>query len=330
VGRDAFDGVMISRKSSSEPGAIYEQGSVGSEAVMHIEATAEYEAAALAIFVGERRRLFGIAYRIIGISAAAEDVVQETWMRWQACDRTQVRDPLAFLATVTTRLAINELRSAHSMRETYIGPWLPSPVDTSNDPTLGAERGEALSMAVMVLMERLGPPERAAFTLRQAFDYPYERIAEILETTPAAARKLVSRARAHVLLDGRRPSTAESHRKLFHAFLSAARGGDRQQLETLLADDVVSYSDGGGGVHRTARRPVTGRATVTRFLQGVSEWFWDDVDVQLVDVNGREAAVLRRAGMVMGLLTITAADDRVSEVLWVMSPEKLASFSQPA
>lgn len=190
---------------------------------------------ALELFTPYRRRLFGIAYRILGNPSDAEDVVQDTWVRWQQCDHASVRDPAAFLATTATRLAINVLHSARARRETYVGPWLPGPVDTSDDPSLGAERAEALELATLLLMERLRPPERAAFVLREAFAYPYESIAEVLQTTEAASRQLVSRARRHLAEGRTRTTSPEAHRSFFRAFLAAARGGDAASLERLLA-----------------------------------------------------------------------------------------------
>ena len=271
--------------------------------------------------------LFGIAYRILGNAADAEDVLQETWVRWQLCDRDAVREPAAFLATTTTRLAINVLSSAHSRRETYVGPWLPSPVDTSNDPTLGAERAEALELATLLLMERLTPAERAAYVLREAFVYPYSRIAEVVETTEGAARQLVSRARKHLAGDSRRAASRDAQRSFFRAFLEAARTGDTAALEGMLATDAVSRTDGGGVVHRTARRPIHGREKLVRFLFGVSQWFWDDVTLEPVEANGQEAALLLREGRVFAMLTITADADGVSQIMWIMNPAKLAAIA---
>lgn len=285
---------------------------------------------ALELFTASRRRLFGIAYRMLGNASDAEDVVQEAWVRWQLCDRSTVREPAAFLATTTTRLAINVLHSAHARRETYIGPWLPSPVDTSDDPTLGAERAEALELATLLLMERLTPSERAAYVLREAFAYPYPRIAEILETTEISVRQLVSRARRHLATGTPRAASREAHRSFFHAFLDAARGGDATLLERLLAREAVSYTDGGGVVRRTARRPIVGRTTLVRFLVGVSRWFWDDVSVRPVVANGREGALLLREGRVFALLTVTVRANEVTQILWVMNPAKLSAIAPDA
>src|SRR5688572_5175788 len=152
----------------------------------------------LSAFLSVRPRLFAIAYRMLGSAAEAEDIVQDAWVRWQTTDRSVVRNAAAFLATVTTRLAINVMQSAHSCRETYVGPWLPEPVDTSADPGLGAERGEALELGVLILLEKLSPVERAAYILREAFDYAYRDIAGALRLQEANARQLVTRARQHL------------------------------------------------------------------------------------------------------------------------------------
>jgi len=196
----------------------------------------------LAAFLRVRRRLFGIAYRMLGSAAEAEDIVQDVWVRWQMSDRSLVRDAAAFLTTTATRLAINVMQSARSRRETYVGPRLPEPVDTSADPGLGAERGQALAFGVLLLLEKLTPTERAAYILREAFDYPYRDIANVLRLEEANARQVVTRARHHVGNDRRMPASSRGHRRLLHAFIAAARHGDVASLEGLLASDVVSTS----------------------------------------------------------------------------------------
>jgi len=197
-------------------------------------------------FASLRPRLFGIAYRVLGSSAEAEDVVQETWLRWRGSDRNAVRNPAAFLATTTTRLALNVAQSARSRRETYVGQWLPEPVDARDDPALRAERREALELAVLLLLEKLRPRERAVYMLSEAFDYSYAQIAEMLQLTEAHARQLASRARKSLGAERRQSVSAAEHRRLLDAFLAAARAGDRTGLEELLASEVVCYSDGGG------------------------------------------------------------------------------------
>jgi RNA polymerase sigma-70 factor (ECF subfamily) len=189
-----------------------------------VETSAEDDG--LAAFLSARSRLFGIAYRIIGCAAQAEDIVQDVWIRWQTTDRSVVRDAPAFLATATTRLAINVIQAARSRHETSVGPWLSEPVDTSADPRVGAERGEALECAALVLLEALSPMARAAYVLRVAFDYPYRKIAGILHLEEANARQVVTRARQR-LADGRRAHVTPAEQpRLLKAFISAVRGGD--------------------------------------------------------------------------------------------------------
>ncbi|MEU6248068.1 RNA polymerase sigma factor SigJ [Glycomyces sp. NPDC047010] len=280
--------------------------------------------AAAAVFTAVRPRLFGIAYRMLGSASEAEDLVQDVWLRWQAYDRASVAEPGAFLATIATRLSINVLQSARVRRETYTGPWLPEPVDTAADPYLGAERGEALEYATLLLMERLSPNERAAYVLREAFDYPYGQIAEVLGTTETAARQLASRARRHIT-DGHRSRPApQGQRELLEAFMAAARSGDMQGLERLFAADVVNVSDGNGAV-KVARRELTGATRVAKFLKAL-EWLWDDVTIGWKEVAGLHWAVLHQNNAVYAALTVTTDDTGIDQVLWLVAPEKLGAF----
>jgi len=278
---------------------------------------------ATAVFMSVRPRLFGIAYRMLGSASEAEDLLQEAWVRWQTYDRATVVNPAAFLATTTTRLAINALGSARVRRETYIGPWLPEPVDTSADPYLGAERGEALEFAALLLMDKLTPHERAAYVLREAFDYPYAQIADILGSTEPAVRQLVSRARKHMAGERRVPVSKSGQRELLTTFIAAARTGDMQALERLLAADATNVADGNGR-RQVARRLVIGAPRVAQFLAAMS-WFWDGVDVQWAETNGQTSAVLRRDGEVYGLLAVSASADGIDQVLWMVNPEKNAA-----
>jgi RNA polymerase sigma factor (sigma-70 family) len=202
----------------------------------------------LSVFVRVRPRLFGIAYRVLGSVAEAEDIVQDVWMRWQATNRRTVENPHAFLATTTTRLCINRAQSAHARRETYVGTWLPEPADTSNDPGSAAERGEALKLAALILLEKLTPAERAAYVLREAFDYSYRQIAEILEMKETNVRQLVCRASKHIAEGRRTPVSAGEQRRFLQSFIPATQKGDMVRLEGLFVEDVVSYSGGGGRV----------------------------------------------------------------------------------
>ena len=221
----------------------------------------------LSAFAPVRPRLFGIAYRMLGTAAEAEDIVQDVWLRWQSTDRSAVENPPAYLAMTTARLCINLAQCAHTRREIYIGRWLPEPVDTSGDPGIGAERGEALKLAVLLLLEKLSPTERATYVLREAFDYSYRQIADILQMEEANLRQFVSRARKHIA-DGRRaPVNSSEQRRLLEAFIAAAQGADMAALESLFAEDVISTSDGGGIVH-AARAPVSRREHLCLFNCG--------------------------------------------------------------
>ncbi|HEY1105346.1 MAG TPA: RNA polymerase sigma-70 factor [Agromyces sp.] len=281
---------------------------------------------ALTAFEAVRGRLFGIAYRMLGSASEAEDIVQDAWLRWQGTDRTVVDDPPAFLATTTTRLAINALQSARARRETYVGPWLPEPVDTSADPTLGAERAEALGFAVLVMLEKLTATERAAYVLREAFAYPYDQISEIVQVSEAAARQLVSRARKHLAGERRREVPPSEQRRLLTAFLAAAKTGDLVALERLLADDVVSYSDG-GGVVRASKFPVVGRERVAKFVRAFHTHFWEGVEIVEADTNGQPSVLLSKEGATFAVLTIVTSPDGIDQVLWMMNPHKLGAVT---
>jgi RNA polymerase sigma-70 factor (ECF subfamily) len=196
----------------------------------------------VASFEAVRPRLFGIAYRTLDSAPDADDVVQDAWIRWQGTDRNEVRDAAAFLATTTKRLALNVAQSARVRRETSIDPWDREPVDVQADPTLGAERREALELAVRTLMEKLSPSERAAYLLREAFDYPYRQIARVLATSEANARQLVARARLHLAGESRRRVSALERQRFLDVFVDAAQTGDLTTLERLLAAHVVTSS----------------------------------------------------------------------------------------
>ncbi|WP_282083813.1 RNA polymerase sigma-70 factor [Streptomyces tendae] len=276
-------------------------------------------------FLSARPQLFGIAYRVLGSAAEAEDIVQETWLRWQSTDRSKVHEPTAFLTTVATRLAINVAQSARVRRESYVGPWLPEPVDTTQDPHLGAERAEALEMAVLLLLEKLNPVERAAYVLREAFDYPYGRIAEILETSEANTRQLVSRGRKHLAAERKEAVTPTAHRRLLEVFLSAARTGDLAGLEDVLTADVVSYTDG-NGIRGASRIPVIGLPHVSHYLVAFAPRFWPQSQVRWVEANGRPAVLVLSGEEAVALLTADISADGIDRLMWVMNPAKLAPY----
>ena len=280
----------------------------------------------LSAFAPVRPRLYGIAYRMLGSAAEAEDIVQDVWLRWQSMNRSAVENPPAYLATTTTRLCINLAQAAHTRRETYIGQWLPEPVDTSSDPGLGAERGEALKLAVLLLLEKLSPTERAAYVLREAFDYPYSQIAEILNAEEANVRQLVSRARKHIA-DGRCTSVSPGEQRRFlEAFIVAAQKGDMAGLEAVFTEDVVSYSDGGGLV-RAARVPVSGRKRVATFICAVSTHFWKGVTLEWIEINRQTGVLMSRDGLPVALATVDASEQGINQIMWMLRPSKLAAIS---
>ena len=194
-------------------------------------------------YMSVRPRLFGVAYRMLGSAADAEDILQDVWVRWQNTDRGEVKNPAAFMVTATTRLAINVVQSARSRRETCVGTWLAEPVDRSANPLVEAERGEAMEDAVSLLLETLSPTERAAYVLREAFNYPYRQIADILRLGEANLRQLVTRARKHIADRPRASVSSAEQRRLLDAFIAAAQQGDCAALEELFASDVAAYSD---------------------------------------------------------------------------------------
>lgn len=281
------------------------------------------------VFAAVRPRLFGIAYRMLGSWTEAEDVVQDAWLRWQHTDRSVVQNPAAFLATTTTRLALNVAQSARARRETYIGPWLPEPVDTRADPTIGAERDEAVELAVLFLLEKLTPTERAAYILRESFGYAYAEIADILQTSEASARQLVSRARKHLAADRREPVDPATHRRLLEAFLRAAQNGDLASLERLLAADVVSYTDG-NGARNAARVPVVGRRRVANLLVAFQPRFWTGARTEWVEANGQVGVLILSGDAPLGLLSVRVSAEGIDQLHWQLNPTKIAAFRRSA
>lgn len=279
-------------------------------------------------FLRYRPRLFGIAYRILGSVAEAEDIVQDAWLRWQGTDRDAVLDPGSFLATVSTRLALNVAQSARVRREAYVGPWLPEPVDTSVDPEVGAERGEAVELAVLLLMEKLKPVERAAYVLREAFDYPYGQIAGILQLSQDNVRQVVSRSRKRLTAERREPVGKADHRRLLEAFVAAAQTGDVGALVKLLSADVVSYADG-NGMRGVAQIKVTGAGRIAK-ITAFSTKFLPGADYRIVEANGRPSLLIVKEDVVRAFVTVTAGRDGIDGVYWVMTPEKLHAFGRSA
>ena len=277
-----------------------------------------------------RPRAFAIAYRMLGTVSEAEDVVQEALLRFHRAQEEgeRIESPRAYVSTVVTRLGIDQLRSARRRRETYVGDWLPEPLVTSDqdDPARHAEMADSLSLAFLVLLESLSPEQRAAFLLREVFDYPYDEIARIVGKSEANARQLVARARRHV--NERRPrfeATREQHERLADRFFAAVEEGDVQALESMLAEDVVLTGDGGGKAPALARA-LHGARRAARTLAnwGRQAQRMEGVGLRRVDINGQPGAVvLDGEQRVVSVLALDIADERVQAVRGVVNPEKL-------
>ncbi|MFB9735767.1 RNA polymerase sigma-70 factor [Streptomyces sp. NPDC057386] len=277
-------------------------------------------------FETHRPRLFGLAYRMLGSAHEAEDVVQDAYLRYSGADRAEIGQLGAWLAKVVTNLCLNRLTSARVRRETYVGPWLPEPVVTA-DGTLGplesAEQREAVSLALLVLLERLTPTERAVYVLREAFGYAHREIAQLLELTEANCRQLHRRAVKRISAEETRfTPTPERQRRLVTSFLGAARDGDLAGLEKLLAQDVVWSSDGGGKV-RTALRPVLGREKVLRFLAGLAQKYGPTWELAEAEINGEPGVLVHADGALIAVIAFEYREDRIVHARAVMSPEKL-------
>jgi RNA polymerase sigma-70 factor (ECF subfamily) len=295
--------------------------------------------AQLDAFEANRTHLLGIAYRMLGEMSSAEDVVQETWLRWQRSRREDIRDPRAWLSAAAVRLALDALRKARARRETYIGPWLPGPIlpddmraFAADAPAARAELASDLSLALLNVLERLSPEERAALILHDAFDCDYGTIAQILERSEQACRKLVSRARERVKADRpRHTATTGQHRALVEKFILAAASNDSRQLSSLLASDVVLYSDGGGRA-AAALNPIYGADKVIRFGLGVMKKFApaEGFALEITDINGAPGYLLRTKEGVHTALTMEFDGDLISAIYLVRNPDKLGRVSRPS
>ena len=278
-----------------------------------------------AFFVEHRPMLFGIAYRVLGSVAEAEDVVQDAYLRWQRVDADEVDSPAAYLTTVVTRLAIDHLRSARVKREQYVGPWLPEPLVASDDIEVGMELADSLSTAFLVVLETLSPSERAAFVLREVFDYPYADVAAILDKSEAACRQLVHRARESVAARRPRfPASASQRERLTRRFLETCRSGDVGALLGLLTEDVTLLSDGGDKA-RAAKRPIIGRDKVVRFLNGILPSAPADAVAEMTRVNGGPGVVVRAGGTVVLVATLDCVGEGIAGIHLVVNPDKLRS-----
>jgi RNA polymerase sigma-70 factor, ECF subfamily len=279
-------------------------------------------------FALHRSLLFTVAYEMLGSAADAEDVVQETWLRWADVDHAVVRDPRAYLVRIVTRQALNRLRTLARRREDYVGEWLPEPLVTSPDVAADVELAESVSMAMLTVLETLGPAERAVFVLREVFDTPYDEIAEAVGKSSAAVRQIAHRARDHVA--ARRPRVSVStteQQEAVDRFLAAIRHGDLQGLLDVLAPDVVVVADGGGLVP-AARRPIEGAERVagllTRGLRSV------DFEAAAVWLNGTPAVRIDAAGGLNAAVSVAVEDGRITRIYVIANPHKLTRLDRAA
>jgi RNA polymerase sigma-70 factor, ECF subfamily len=288
---------------------------------------------ALAAFEGERRRLFAIAYRMLGSVREAEDVLQDAWIRWQGVEHAEVRSPAAFLARLVTRLCIDTLKAARSRRLEYVGPWLPEPLveDTveREDAEGLLELADDLSMAFLLMLERLTPVERAVFLLRESFDFSFREIAGVVDRTEENCRQIERRARRRLGDERRaRPAARAEHDRLLAGFLRATRDGDLDGLVRLLSEDAVAYSDGGGKV-TAARRPIVGSRNVARFFVGLrnkAAAMGLAPEFRLARVNGATGVLVYVGDHLHSVITLYAEDGRISRFFTVVNPDKLPAL----
>jgi RNA polymerase sigma-70 factor (ECF subfamily) len=276
--------------------------------------------------------MFSIAYRMLGSVTEAEDILQNAYLRYREMPVGSIASPKAFLSTVVTRLCLNYLQAAHVQRESYLGPWLPEPVLTEDDPESPisqAEQLESISMAFLVLLERLTPVERAVFLLREVFDYPYSDIAEIVSKDEVSCRQILSRAKKFIAGNHPRftPST-EQHQHLLQEFLEAVEEGDLDGLTQLLASDVTLSTDGGGRVRGAATRTLHGPEAVARFMIASQRFIQAAFTSQITQVNGEPALLLRMDGHPFSVVSVTIDQQRIMDIRVIANPDKLKHLEE--
>ncbi|MBF6329835.1 RNA polymerase sigma-70 factor [Nocardia transvalensis] len=281
-------------------------------------------------FVEHRRLLFGTAYRMLGSVADAEDILQDAWLKWHDVEQDSIENPRAYLVRTVTNLALNRLTSARATRETYVGPWLPEPLLTAPNADEEAVMADSVSTAMLVVLETLGPVERAVFVLREVFGFSHAEIAGFIDRPEATVRQIAHRARNHV--HSRRPrydADPAARQEVTRKFLAAAHGGDVNALMELLAPDVTLWNDGGGKV-TAARRPLHGPDHVARWLLGVmAKPVSAGVTMEPATVNGELGLLVMLAGQPMGALTFDLLDNRIHDVHFQVNPDKLAGLHRP-
>ncbi|WP_396657068.1 RNA polymerase sigma-70 factor [Microbacterium sp.] len=280
-------------------------------------------------FVVHRRLLFTVAYELLGSAEDAEDVLQESWIRWAAVDRAAVREPRAYLVRIVTRQALNHLRSTSRRREDYVGEWLPEPLLTSPDVAEDVELADSLSIAMLLVLETLGPAERAVFVLREVFDVPYEEIADAVGKTPSAVRQIAHRAKSHVA--ARRPRVhvvRSEHEEAVGRLVAAMNTGDLQGLMDVLAPDVVAIADGGGKVRGAALRPIVGAQRLARYLVGGIAKAGGRVVAAEEWVNGQPGMRVELDGVLVGAVSVTVENGRITRIYSIANPDKLDRFDE--
>ncbi len=276
-----------------------------------------------------RTYLFSIAYRMLGSAMDAEDLVQETYLRYQTPPPETIHSLKAYLTTILTRLCMDQLQLAHRKRELYVGPWLPEPILTtetseSANPEKRVETQESISLAFLVLLEQLQPFERAVFLLREVFEYDFAEIATMLDKSEAACRRSFSRAKLHLQAHRPRfPVSPQIHRQLLNGYFQAVQGGDMTPLMDLLSENVTLWADAGGKLKQAALRPIVGRDAVARFSLGTKRFWPENARVELGEVNGQAALIIRAGGQAFSVLSIEVEAEHIQTIRIIANPEKL-------
>lgn len=301
-----------------------------SENIPPVPASDKNDSSRLAAFEQQRALLFSIAYRMLGSVADAEDVVQDAFIRWQGASETEIRSPKAFLVTIVSRLCINHLKSARVQRESYVGEWLPEPLVTEGEGDEILQVDESVSMALLLLLERLTPVERAVFLLHEVFDYTHAEIAGALNLAEVNCRQLLRRAQQHVHIARPRFKTpAREHLELLDRFYQAASSGDMDRLVSLLSSDVVLHTDGGGKAAALVL-PIHGADKVARAtVHGLKKLMALNVLQRIVEINGQPGVVSYQDGTPQSVFTIEAKDGRIQAIYIVTNPKKMSHLPPP-
>jgi RNA polymerase sigma-70 factor (ECF subfamily) len=290
----------------------------------------EYGRSGVETFETYRTYLFAIAYRMLGSAMDAEDMVQETYLRYQTTPPETIRSLKAYLTTIISRLCVDQLQLARRKREEYVGPWLPEPIltataDETIDPERRVETQESISLAFLVLLEQLQPFERAVFLLREVFGYEFAEVAELLGKSEAACRRSFSRARRHLQAHRPRfPVSPQTHRQLVSSYVQAVQTGELASLVDMLAANVVMWTDGGGRTRTAALRPIRGRDAVARMILGTKRFWPETYSAEIGEVNGQDALIMRTAGQTWAVLTFDVAEGQIQGIWVIANPDKLA------